>query len=101
MLDLRPHESYNLCLYCICQKAPTYVNVELIDLVEEAENHCDHIERLPVNLIQIKLYWFYVTIVWIVAPKHPSLIGGSRLTGAQLISYRKRSWEPRYKICQK
>ena len=50
MLDLRPHESYNLCLYCICHKAPTYV--ELIDLVEEAENHCEHSERLPVNLIQ-------------------------------------------------
>ena len=38
---------------------------------------------------------FYETVMCIVAPTRPSLRGKSRLSGLQLSSYWKRTWEPR------
>ena len=43
---------------------------------------------------------FYQTVLRIVAPTRPSLRGDSSIKGANLLSYRKKTWVPRIRNFQ-
>uniref|UniRef100_A0A1X7T1Q2 Uncharacterized protein n=1 Tax=Amphimedon queenslandica TaxID=400682 RepID=A0A1X7T1Q2_AMPQE len=73
---------------------PTYG--ELIDLFEEALDSDDLCAKFKIRYPEMKIgRRFYDTVSRIAAPTKPSLTGKCSITGTQLLTYRRRTWEPR------
>lgn len=69
---------------------------ELIDLFDEALDSDDLCAKFKSRYPEIKIgRRFYDTVSRIASPTKPSLTGKCSITGTQLATYRRRTWEPR------